>query len=324
MRTIFFLPFLFLPLAHAEDIPRLAVNDLKSPRDVNDLLTIEAALKKVLPVAREATVCLEMKDGSGSGVIVSKDGLILTAAHVSGGVGNELTAILNDGRKVKCESLGLNSETDAAMLRIVDKGDYPFIVHDDNNETKLGDWVFALGHSGGYDKARGVGVRLGRLIQVGDTTVQSDCTLIGGDSGGPLFDLRGQLIAIHSRVGNNLSQNMHVPMHEFIRNWQKLLDGEFIGDGDFVKKPEKGTGFLGLATEESEKGLKVAKIGKDTVAEKADIRVGDVILSLDEKVFLKKEEFKSYLSEKSSDEKVTLKLLREQKEFTITLRLGKR
>ena len=89
---------------------------------------------------------------------------------------------------------------------------------DRGDSASLGDWVYALGHSGGFEKERGVGVRIGRLVRMAEQTINSDCNLIGGDSGGPLFNMKGQLIGIHSRVGASLEQNMHVPLREFLKN----------------------------------------------------------------------------------------------------------
>jgi hypothetical protein len=128
--------------AFSQDANRLSVNDKKLPVGSDDMRAIEAALKSSLPAARNATVCLELAQGSGSGVIISADGLILTAAHVTGGVGKDITAILADGRKIKCESLGLDSETDCAMARLSEKGPYSFVEVDRADLTKLGDWVF--------------------------------------------------------------------------------------------------------------------------------------------------------------------------------------
>lgn len=324
---VFFLGLLSVAFAQdpQRDPKRLPVNDKKVPAGVEDMLAIEAALKSVLPPARNATVCLELGQGSGSGVIISADGLILTAAHVSGGVAKDITAILADGRKVKCESLGLNSETDSAMVKILDKGPFPFVELDKSDFTRLGDWVFSLGHSGGYDKDRGAGVRLGRLVKVADSTLQSDCTLIGGDSGGPLFDLAGRLIGIHSRVGQRLGENMHVPIREFVRHWDDLAAGKFIGEGPFAEKPKKGTAFLGIGTEDSGEGkIRVTKIGRESPAENAGIKIGDFIVAIDGKKLKDKEAMQKYLKDKAADEKITILLLREGKDKEIILRLGAR
>jgi serine protease Do len=224
---------------------RLDVNDHKVPENPKDLEEIQTAVIGALPRARSATVGIEVEDGSGSGVIVSADGLILTAAHVATGVKKPVTVILEDGTRLKAETLGLVANMDAAMVRIMEKGTYPFVEMDRGQTTRLGDWVFALGHSGGFDKARGSVLRLGRLVRIASGTFQSDCLLIGGDSGGPLFDLEGKLVGIHSRVGQQMQVNMHVPMTEFVANWAGLLKAEFIGEGPYAQRPDAGKSLQG-------------------------------------------------------------------------------
>jgi len=265
-------------MAHAD---RPQFNDKEAPQSLDDFRAIQKALQTNLERARAATVCLEMGGGSGSAVIISEDGLVLTAAHVISKVDQEITVVMEDGRKLKGVSLGLNSETDSGMLQIVDDGPFPFVDVDLEDTTKLGDWVFALGHSGGFDKERGINVRVGRLVRQADATIQSDCMLIGGDSGGPLFNMDGELIGIHSRVGASREESMHVPLREFQAHWDELKEGKFIGSGSFAKKTIPGSGFLGLITEKAEEGgLRVTEIWEESVAEKAGLKVGDRILEI--------------------------------------------
>jgi serine protease Do len=193
------------------------------------------------------------------------------------------------------------------------------------NSTLLGDWVFALGHSGGFDKERGLVVRLGRLVRIANRTVQSDCTLIGGDSGGPLFDLEGKLIAIHSRVGMQVQVNNHVPIKEFLENWDRMLAGEFIGEGPFAQKPEKGRGFLGVITEpRTGGGLKVTKVGERTPAKEAGIKRGDVLLSLNGTPLENRAQFQSLLKEMAPGDELTLEVQTAGKKETLTIELGER
>lgn len=319
-----FLSILLAAVALASE-GRLYVNDKKAPENRKDLEAIQTALIAALPRARAATVCIQISEGSGSGVIVSPTGLILTAAHVATGVRKKVTVVLEDGTKLKGETLGLVADTDAAMIQIIDKGTYPFVEIDKNESTRLGDWVFALGHSGGFDEDRGSVVRLGRLVRISNSTFQSDCTLIGGDSGGPLFDLEGRLIGIHSRVGQQLQSNMHVPMSEFIKNWEGLLKSEFIGEGPFAKKPEKGSGFLGLATEgRTEGGLRVTKVGNKSPGETAGIKEGDVLLKLNDTVIENREQMQNLLKELAAGDEVKLDMLRGGKSQIFTLNLGER
>jgi len=320
---------LVLATGVALSLPLLAerpeINDKRAPADRGDLEKIQSLLTTALPAARQATVCIDLGEGSGSGVVISPEGLILTAAHVTGGVGKEFTVVFEDGRKVKARSLGLNSESDAAMAKIIEEGTYPFVRVEDQDRTKLGDWVFALGHSGGFDKERGSVVRLGRIVRSSNSTVQSDCNLIGGDSGGPLFDLTGRLVGIHSRVGQRLPENMHVPMREFLKHWDSMADSEFLGEGPFAKKPEKGKGFLGVSVEAREgAGVRVRRVGRESPAERAGIKAGDVFLKMDGEALESKEQFAELLKEKAPDDPVAFEMLRDGKTETLTLRLADR
>jgi serine protease Do len=301
------------------------VNDKKAPEDRKDIEVIQSSLIAALPKTRAATVCIELKEGSGSGVIVSEDGLVLTAAHVSMGVNKKVTVIMEDGTRHAARTLGLVADTDAAMIRITDEGTYPFVEIDRGNSARLGDWVFSLGHSGGFDKARGSVVRLGRIVRIANSTLQSDCILIGGDSGGPLFDLTGKLVGIHSRVGQQLQVNMHVPMSRFLENWDGLLKGEFIGEGPFATKPVKGSGFLGLATDaRPHGGLIVTKVGKNSPAEQAGIKEGDILHSLNGKPLTTRAQMQEMLKEMAAGDEIVFELERTGKRETLTLELGER
>lgn len=303
-------------------------NDKKVP-NAEDLVAIQKSLQDNLAQARAATVCIQLGQGSGSGAIVSEDGLILTAAHVSSGVGKEMTVVMEDGTKHKAISLGLDSETDAAMIQITDEGKYPFVKIDDGktmneSSTLLGDWVFSLGHSGGFDEARGSVVRLGRLVRIAGNTIQSDCKLIGGDSGGPLFDMNGVLVGIHSRVGAVLDVNMHVPMHTFHANWDAMKKKEFIGEGAFAKKPVKGNAFIGVALEKVTEGLKVTEIEEKSAASKAGIKVGDIIVSADGEKQAEKADLVKIMKTKSDGDALMLEILSGGEKKEVKLQLGLR
>jgi serine protease Do len=323
--SLIFAMVIFLPGSAFAQGGRLEVNDLKAPETRRDLEAIQSALAKALPNARAATVAIEIKDGSGSGVIISADGLVLTAAHVATAVKKNVTVVMEDGRKLKARTLGLVADNDAAMIQIIEPGPFPFVEIDRAETTRLGDWVFSLGHSGGFDKARGSVVRLGRLVRVAGSTFQSDCMLIGGDSGGPLFDLSGKLIGIHSRVGQQLQVNMHVPMAEFIDQWDGMKNGEFIGEGPYAQLPEKGNGYLGLATEpRPEGGLRVTKVGSKCPADEAGIKEGDILLKLNGVALEDREQMQGLLKEMSAGDELTLETSRRGEAKTFTFELGER
>lgn len=301
-----------------------SLNEKKAPETQEELMLIQETLLDSLPKAREATVSIDIGNGSGSGVIVSKEGLVMTAAHVAEGVGKKVTIIMPDGTKLKAKTLGLMSETDAALIQISEPGEYPFVELNRTGNIKLGDWVFSLGHSGGFNKDRGVVARLARLVGIKNTTYQTDGTLIGGDSGGPLFDMEGRLIGIHSRVGPQLPVNMHVPVQVFIDNWEPLMKSEFMGDGPFAQRPVKGNGILGVATLPVEGGLEITKVGKKTAAENAGLKVGDLIRKMDSKEVKTREELQAVIKDKSFGEVLELEITRDGKEQKITVELTER
>jgi serine protease Do len=168
--------------------------------------------------------------GSGSGVIVSKDGLILTAGHVLAATGADLTITLPGGREVKGKSLGRDMNRDAALAQITEPGEYPFVEMAPEDSVEVGEWVLALGHPGGYDPQRGAPLRVGRLWENDSKAYfRSDCTVSGGDSGGPLFDLEGRVVGIHSSISQNLSENRHVPIGVFAKDMERLKKGDVWG-----------------------------------------------------------------------------------------------
>ena len=328
MRAAFLIPAIaILTGMLAVESQAFPLNSKKAPQSEADLLLIQEALFKAIPNAKAATVCIDIGDGTGSGVIVTADGLVMTAAHVSTGVGKMVTVIMPDGTKLEGETLGLMAEFDAALLRITGEkpeGGFPVVEINRSDDTKLGDWVFSLGHSGGFDKERGAVARLGRLVRMANTTFQTDGTLIGGDSGGPLFDMEGRLIGIHSRVGPQLPVNMHVPVKVFLGEWDRMLASEFIGEGPFAQKPEKGKGFLGVATTDVDGGLEVTKVGKKSPAEDAGLQEGDVLKTLNGEALENRDKLKSILAELAAGDKLKLEITRDGKDETINMRLGAR
>lgn len=187
-----------------------------TPQSVEDLQRIERRLQEVLPKVLPALVCIEVNNGSGSGILVSEKGLVFSAAHVVSKEGTVLKIILPDGTRLAGKTTAEDSRTDAGIAEIATRlnKDLPRVEKADTL-PRIGDWVFALGHGGGLDRKRGPMVRLGRVVSLKNDAVQTDCKLIRGDSGGPLFNLNGELIGIHSRVGSGLEDNLHVPMKEF-------------------------------------------------------------------------------------------------------------
>ncbi|HCE06744.1 MAG TPA: hypothetical protein DEQ62_10470, partial [Verrucomicrobiales bacterium] len=111
----------------------------EAPETVADLLAIQKQVQKVLPKCMAATVTLQMGGSSGSGVVVNKEGLVLTAGHVSGKPGRAVKIILADGRELKGKALGMNGKTDSGLVQITDPPkDLPVIEYDKSKEELPG------------------------------------------------------------------------------------------------------------------------------------------------------------------------------------------
>ena len=147
--------------------------------------------------------------------------------------GTKAMITLSDGSMVRATTLGMNRNVDAGLIKIDpnqnDGRPWPHATLGKSENLVPGMWCVATGHPGGYDKSRGPVTRVGRILAVKDGAIVTDCALIGGDSGGPLFDIAGRLIAIHSRIGNDVADNLHVPIDHYGLSWERMRDGEAWG-----------------------------------------------------------------------------------------------
>jgi len=289
------------------------------PENYEDLLGIEVEIQKHLGKTKSAVVALETEDGAGSGVIVSAEGLVLTAAHVIGERGKKITAILSTGRRVSAVSLGGSVFSDGGMLKIESKTVLPFVDLARVKDSSLGKWCFALGHPSGFDSTRGQVLRLGRIIGKQDETMQTDCKLLGGDSGGPLFNLNGEVIAIHSRISQQADENFHIPIETFVSNWDFFMSDEFYNS----QKLQEG-GFLGVASSLTPEGLTVLGIVEGSAAEKFGLQEGDILKSLDGETLDSREKLAILVSNKSPEDPVVLELARSGRLLTFRVPLGSR
>jgi serine protease Do len=187
----------------------------------------------------------------------------------------------------------------------------------ENQSSQIGDWCFGLGHPGGFDAKRGIVVRIGRIIGKKDETMQTDSRLLGGDSGGPLFDFQGKVIAIHSRISQKPDQNFHVPIESFQANWDFFKYQDLLTFNEI----EKG-GFLGVACEEEEDGLMVKSIVPNSAAAEAGLQAGDVLVKVDDQRVNNREKLTILISSKKPNEEVSIEYKRENTTNRIQLKLG--
>ena len=117
------------------------------------------------------------------------------------------------------------------LAKITEPGKWPHVEMGHSDDIKPGTWCMALGHPGGIQQGRTPPIRLGRVLNAGKGArfLVTDATVISGDSGGPLFDLEGRVIGVHSNIGMNVNQNQHVPIDVYREQWNDLLAGKAIG-----------------------------------------------------------------------------------------------
>lgn len=293
------------------------------PENLNELKALQAAVQKVVEKDSPCTVGVLIGIGAGSGVIVSEDGLVLTAAHVSGEPGKDCTLILPDGKRVKGKTLGTNEKLDSGMIQITDPGPndgkWPFAKLGKSAGLKKGQWVVALGHPGGWKRDRPPVARLGQVQDTAKDLVRTNCTLVGGDSGGPLFDLEGRVVGIHSRIGYTLASNIHVPADGFVDEWEQLAKGEQVG-----RRSKAATAILGVEFDDKQEAPTLATVFEEGPAFKAGLKAGDIITEFDGKEVFTPDDVRAILRKKRPADEVEVMVKRGTRTIIKTVTLGRR
>jgi len=306
----------------------LSLQAREPARNLQDLAKLESKVEALSRKVMPATVALlsERTGSSGSGVLTSADGLILTAAHVVQGA-DELLVVFPDGKQVQGKVLGANYSKDIAMVKITGAGKWPFVAMGASKPLEAGDWVVALGHSAGFDAGRPPPVRFGRVVSKGPGNfLTTDCTLIGGDSGGPLFDLEGKIIGIHSSIGQSLTNNNHAGVDGFREDWDRILAGETWGALSMnpFANPEMPVLGIGMAMMRGVKGVIVESVVSGSPAAAAGVRAGDVIRSLDGSAVSDGGELLQMLAKRQAGDRVKLGVARDKDSLEVMVTLKRR
>jgi serine protease Do len=299
-----------------------AVLNKPVPENVGDLRAIQNQVRRVIDRVTACTVSVRVGPAQGSGVIVSEDGYVLTAGHVSRDAENAVSVVLPDGRRLKAKTLGSNRDIDSGLIKITDPGKWPFVTLGHSAELQKGQWCLTVGHPGGYQPGRTPVVRLGRILEVGERFLRTDCPLVGGDSGGPLFDLDGRVIGIHSRIGERLTANVHVPVDSYRGSWDRLVRGEVWGSlfpGGTPSIP-----FLGIEADPDRDDCRVKDVFAGSPAARGGIQVEDVIIRFDGHKIDSFEELRKQLGLKKVGDEVAVEVQRGGEVVVLKIVLGKR
>ncbi len=283
------------------------------------------------PVTREAT-------SLGSGFIISEDGYIVTNSHViSGGrPGNpavgSITVIMPDRKEYSAKLVGRDPSSDLAVLKIEARG-LPFVRFGDSQATRVGDWVVAIGNPYGLGGSVTAGIvsALHRNIGSGpyDRYIQTDAAINQGNSGGPMFDLNGNVIGINSAIfsptGGNVGIGFAIPA-ELAKPIVDTLRG-----GARVKRGYLGVGIRQLDSESAEalglaknRGELVERVEPGQGAAKAGIQAGDVIVKVNGREVTPDETLSYTVARLPIGSRVPIELYRAGKRMTVTAMLAER
>ncbi|MHA4867325.1 DegQ family serine endoprotease [Duganella sp. PWIR1] len=266
--------------------------------------------------------------GMGSGFIISADGIILTNAHVVRDA-SEVVVKLTDRREFRAKVLGSDPQSDVAVLKI-DAKNLPVVPLASNNDLKVGEWVLAIGSPFGLDNTVTAGVvsAKGRSLPDGNVPfIQTDVAVNPGNSGGPLFNTRGEVVGINSQIYSQtggyqgLSFAIPIDVANKIKN-QIVATGKVVHAKLGVSVQEVNQGFadsFNLATPE---GALIANVDRGGPADKAGLKAGDVIRSVNGNKIVSSVDLPSMVGLSTPGEKITLEVWRQGKLVQLTATLG--
>ncbi len=271
-----------------------------------------------------------IQQGYGSGVIVSRDGYVLTNNHVVAGA-DRVIVKTHDNVEHQAKVVGTDPKTDVAVVKI-DASDLPAARLADSDEARVGDWMLAVGGPFGLENTVTAGIisATGRdAVGITDyeNFLQTDAAINPGNSGGPLVNLRGEVVgintAIASRSGASAGIGFAIPS-----NLAKSVMDDLIPDGRIER------GFLGAAIQDLTKelaksfgydgrdGVLVSDLSKGGPAEKAGLKSGDIIIHFNGRTMNHARQLRNTVAETHPDSTVNVEIFREGKRQTVPVKIG--
>ncbi|WP_374335819.1 DegQ family serine endoprotease [Leeia sp.] len=265
----------------------------------------------------------------GSGFIISADGVILTNAHVVDGA-DEITVKLTDKREFKAKLIGADKRTDVAVLKI-EASKLPIVTLGDPDKLKVGEWVLAIGSPFGLENTVTAGIVSAKGRTLPDDTyvpfIQTDAAVNPGNSGGPLFNMRGEVVGINSQIysrsGGYMGLSFSIPIDVAMDVANQLKSNGRISRGKLginIQEVSKDIAeSLGLS---SPSGALVVGVEKGSAADRAGLKAGDVILKFDNKPIGASSELPRVVGSTKPGSKVQLQVWRNKASQDVTVTLG--
>lgn len=265
----------------------------------------------------------------GSGFFIDDKGYILTNAHVVKG-GDDITVSTTDRKEYDAELIGLDERTDVALLKIKHKK-APAAKIGNSDTLEVGNWVLAIGSPFGFDytATKGIVSAVSRSLPDGTYVpfIQTDAAVNPGNSGGPLFNLKGEVIGINSQIYSNTGSfnglAFAIPINTAMNIAKQLREKGFVSRG-----------WLGVAIQDvdhdlatsfdldSPTGALVSSVVEDSPAEEAGIRAGDIILSFDDKVINESSDLPPIVGTIPADTEVDVEIMRSGKQKSLSVIVG--
>lgn len=268
--------------------------------------------------------------GMGSGFFIDADGLVVTNNHVIGNA-DKIEVMLKGGDTFEAELVGSDPKTDLALLKVKSNDKFPYVRFGDSAASRVGDWVIALGSPFGLGHTATTGIVSARGRDIGagpyDDFLQIDAPINKGNSGGPTFNVRGEVIGVNTAIisptGVSAGIGFAVPSNMAKKVIAQLMKTGTVSRGWLGVNIQNVTKDLaaGLGMEKPE-GALVAAVTRDSPAEKAGVRTGDVIVAVDGERIEKLRELPRHIANLAAGQKADMTIFRGGSERTLAVTIG--
>ena len=271
--------------------------------------------------------------GIGSGFLISSDGYVITNNHVIDG-GDEIKITLANGDEYDGKLVGSDKKTDLAVVKIESSEAFPFVKWGNDEQSRIGDWVLAIGHpfglNGSASASTGIISARGRDIRSGpyDNYLQVDAAINRGNSGGPLFNLNGEVIGINTAIfspnGGSVGIGFAIPSNLAVRVTEQLIATGSVERGLIGVQIQQITDELmdGFGRE-NKNGALVTSVVPGKPAEKAGLQAGDIILSFDGKTIKEMRDLPRIVADTKVGSKVPIGVWRDGKKIKKNIKVVK-
>ncbi len=270
--------------------------------------------------------------GTGSGVIISEDGYIVTNNHVINGA-QDIEITLNNKKTYQAKLIGTDSNMDIALLKVDADEKLPYAVFADSDQVKVGEWVLAVGNPYNLNSTVTAGIISAKARNLDTSGIQSfiqtDAVVNPGNSGGALVNTRGELVGINTMISSNtgsyVGYSFAVPSNITRKIIEDIMEFGNVQRGilGIEGRELNGVASKELNTSETQ-GFYINKVTKNSGAEKAGIKSGDVIVKLDNQNVTSFAELSGYVNTKRPDDEIKVTVNRDGKRIIIPVKLTKK